>query len=185
MDLYRYFQSYHDYFWQWDDGAEVIVVPGGSTIAYRAFVVEILKKLSGQGIPPLGSLLLTLIATNADADENLNALFVKLITNHRDPDEVVSRAISFLKLLPELPSFYKEGPRRILLLQALFSESHNSLSARKAQAIFRQYARHEYIREEITTPQRFNERIYYNDFRVIALLGGSFPLYPGYYCQNG
>ena len=103
MSAGDYFQAYKDYFWQWEEGGDVVAIPGSSTIAYKAFLVDALDKISGQGFPPFGALLLAVIATNAEGDKDLNtvyALMDKIIGEDNDVNrEPLTSAISFLKEL--------------------------------------------------------------------------------------
>ena len=73
----KYYQSYHNYFWEWEDDAEVVSIPNGNTIAYRMVILNIVKEFSLQGLPPFGALLLSLIALNPKGKEDLE--FVKSI----------------------------------------------------------------------------------------------------------
>ncbi|MFN5538937.1 MAG: hypothetical protein ACK481_02605 [Candidatus Melainabacteria bacterium] len=64
MEFYDYFQTNVNYFWSWEEGTELLSIDGGHTIAYRKHISAILDYLSEYGIPPFGSLLLVIIATN-------------------------------------------------------------------------------------------------------------------------
>lgn len=117
----NYFQAYQDYFWQWEDDGQFLSIPKSSTIAYRPLITEIIEHLSPQGIPPFGTLLLAVIATNPQGEKDLSN--IERIVNA----EVVyaaDEAFVFLNLLTELPVQYKSGANRLLLFQAIFQDCH-------------------------------------------------------------
>jgi hypothetical protein len=69
MDVTEYFQSYENYFWEWETDEDIagdsgyhdnnlISIPGVGAIAYRPYIMEILKELQPQGWPPFGALLM-------------------------------------------------------------------------------------------------------------------------------
>ncbi len=73
MELKVYFQSYENYFWEWKTDEDVpgdsgyhennlLSIPGVGAIAYRPYVIEILKELLPQGWPPFGALLMAVYA---------------------------------------------------------------------------------------------------------------------------
>ena len=112
-----YYQSYQDYFWSWEDTSEVVVtIPGESTIAYRQFLFQIIDRIAPQGLPPFGSLLLALIATNQNGAQSID--FVKQILTKKitasDDAKMLEEAIVFLKMLCTLPAEYKVEPRRMM-----------------------------------------------------------------------
>ena len=75
MTALNYFQSYQNYFWQWEDAGEVVAIPQETTIAYRQLLGDIIDKLYPQGLPPFGSLLLVMIATNPNGSISLDAIY--------------------------------------------------------------------------------------------------------------
>lgn len=128
MDFYEYFRSYKNYFWQWEENAEVVSVRGGSTIAYTEYIKEVIGGIHEQGLPPFGSLLLALLATGKTIDDPVNGIAsfihheiktrVQLTAGHLDG------VVPFLKLLQALPDTYKSGPRRVQLIRTLFEDAH-------------------------------------------------------------
>lgn len=85
MDVREYFRSYENYFWEWTTDEDVpddtgyhennlISIPNVGPLAYRAYVMGILKELKGQGLPPFGSLLLVLYAVQ-DGHLNMDGIF--------------------------------------------------------------------------------------------------------------
>jgi hypothetical protein len=178
VEVRNYFQSYEGYFWQWEDGDEVIAIPNSSTIAYKEFVIELLEKLSGQGIPPFGSVLLALIATNPGGETLLNEVYALLdnrLGTMNSTREPLTSAIAFLKLLAQLPSKYKKGRNRILLLQTLFAGCHNSLSELNSKHVLDFYKAYKFKEEDFLEKKAFFLNVYNNEFRVISLLARRFP----------
>ena len=168
----QYFQAYHSYFWQWEDGSEVIAIPNGSTIAYRALVLDTIQLLSGQGLPPFGSLLLAIMATNPTGPVDINTVYA--IINEVAPEQYQhekAEAIAFLKLLSEVPSAYREGKSRVLLFQTLFAECHNRVSSRKSKRILAAYKSEETLDN---APVDFHPKVFHQDFRTISLLNKRF-----------
>ncbi|ANE49440.1 hypothetical protein [Flavisolibacter tropicus] len=180
-----YFQSYNEYFWQWEDDGDVIAIPFSSTIAYKAFVLEALELMSPQGLPPFGSLLLTIIATNPQGESALNDVYALLdkkldrMVNQQFGDSNQEKAIlvdafAFLKLLVHLPAKYKEGRNRLLLLQSLFAGCHNQLAASKAKHILEYYKSGK--TNIVNTPSKaLHSGAFTHDFRVVSLLHKRFP----------
>ncbi len=137
----EYYQSYHNYFWEWEDAAEVISIPNGNTIAYRMVILNIVKELAPQGLPPFGALILSLIALNPNGDKDIE--MVKNIIAHRfsksqpqfSADENLHGSFDFLKRLQKIDKKYKSGKNKIILLKAIFFDCHNILSLRDSYKI--------------------------------------------------
>lgn len=175
MEFYEYFQSYDKYFWQWEDVTEVIAIPDESTIAYRDFVIEILEKLAPQGIPPLGSLLLAIIATNHKGNKSIETVHAIVSNALNTSNEILlTEAISFLKLLNELPQQYKEGKNRLLLFQVIFERCHNMVSVKKSKKIIADYIANRYKPEKIISKKEFSKANFNKDFKVLSLLKNKF-----------
>lgn len=178
MEFFGYLQSYDKYFWQWEDNAEVMAIPSGSTIAYEKFTLEIVKHLVPQGLPPFGSLLLAIIATNPNHDDSFaiiknriaNALSITDSKNITTLDE----AISFLKLLSTLPKQYKQGKKRILVYQAIFEGCHNIVALKNSQRVYDYYTRLNHSRGNLMVKKEFNQAVFLRDFRTIGLLAFKF-----------
>lgn len=169
MILHSYFQSYKDYFWQWEEQLEILAIPKDATIAYRKYMENVLVKLSPQGLPPFGSLLLAIVATNAGGSESLNIIRHKL--NHFFPytdQEEYRKAFAFLALLAQVPQEYKEGDKRLLLLQAIFERCHNIISVKRSKDIRNSFLASQNGQALSTTA--LPQFICYQDFRTITLL---------------
>lgn len=132
----RYFQSYENSFWQWEDDMEVIGIPGSHTIVYRNYLQVILTRLSSQGIPSLGCLLLAIAATNDKGSKAINKIYnivePQFSINNKT---IVNDAIFFAHMLADLPDEYKTGDKRILLFQTLFKDAHNLVGRTRAEKI--------------------------------------------------
>lgn len=172
MIVHEYFESYQDYFWQWEDNAEVVAIPDHSTIAYRAFIKEVLEKLSDQGVPPFGALLAAIIATNPQGIVSLNFLN-QIFTGEikKEGNSYLEEALTFLKLLSGIPEEYKTGNKRILVLQALFENCHNIISVKNSKEIIRWYYFNNENASVFSGKKELKHTIYNKDFRTISLLG--------------
>jgi hypothetical protein len=176
MELEEYFQSCKHNFWQWEEHGDVIGIPNSSTIAYKAFVVDVLEKLAPQGIPPFGALLLVIIATNPNAENDLNtvyALINKKVAERRTTSLYIERAIPFLKMLAQIPQKYKAGKNRLLLLQTLFVNCHNIVSVSNSRKIL-QFYREEQDKSKTFFLEKDANYDYDRDFKVISLLANRF-----------
>ncbi len=174
--LYDYFQSYQDYFWQWEEEMDVVAIPEASTIVYREYVLQILNKLSPQGLPPFGSLLLALIATNPDARSSINAVYSIVGSAIKTADNsTLAESIAFLNLLSEVPSAFKTGKKRVLLLQVLFQDCHYISSVKNSARILETYISGNYGKGVVTAKKLLSHERFNYDFRTIALLSKKFP----------
>jgi len=114
MNAAEYLQSNKHYFWEWDDGGEVLSIWGSYTIAYRAYVFEVLKQLAIEGLPSFGTVLLAITATNSNAKESIEAvqkMLLEYISEERgmgDPNNEIKKihtvhdAFRFLRMLSEV-----------------------------------------------------------------------------------
>lgn len=176
MQAQHYFQSYEDYFWEWEtteDGL-YLTIPKAKTIAHQATVFELLNALSEESIPPFGSLLLALLATNTDAEDGFHSVlyYVKkkevLIGEKYVPN--VSSAMEFLTKIQQLRE-YKKGSKRLLLFKTIFSDCHKRISSEKAKMILEDYSISSFSLEK----KAFHQTTFANDFKVFELLNRKFP----------
>lgn len=171
MEFYRYFQSYEDYFWQWEDNTTVLAIPEGNTIAYKELVLETLETLAPQRIPPFGALILAIAATNPTGKIDIQK--IANIGSNKLGKEImgqVSDAFTFLNILTDLPEAYKTGRERILVFQAIFEECHNSISQKKAQYIIKDYRLKRYSSQQLAEKASFNVANFNKDLQVLSLL---------------
>ena len=176
MEFQSYFQSYHNYFWEWEENSDglFLTIPNARTIAHQDHVLKILEQLSDESIPPFGALLLALIATNTSGSESFDSILyyvkskVKAVGNQTIPD--LNAAISFLENL-QLLSGFKKGNNRLMLFKTIFSNCHKRIAAEKAKLILEQYKNTPISLEKAS----FNEANFINDFKVFELLHKKFP----------
>ncbi|AWK06967.1 hypothetical protein HYN56_23135 [Flavobacterium crocinum] len=188
MEFQRYFQSFTDYFWEWenqifspDSVFETITIPNGQTIGYEKFVFEVLEALSDTNFPPFGTLLLAITATNHDSKETIDRIqdWAKALEITKSfPVEHSFRlgaSIGFMRQLAALPDEYKMGEKRLKMFQTIFDGCHNRISSEKAKKILEEYKehRHHLVRAGVKEP--FNEANFIKDFRTLALLKKNFP----------
>lgn len=188
MEFQRYFQSFTDYFWEWDNQIfssdsvfETITIPNGQTIGYEKFVFEILEFLSDNNFPPFGTLLLAITATNHDSQEAIDRIHnwakSREITKSFPVEHSfrLGASIGFLRQLSALPEEYKTGENRLKMFQTIFDGCHNRISSEKAKKILDEYKehRHHLVRAGVKDP--FNEANFIKDFRTLALLKTRFP----------
>ncbi|OCA68143.1 hypothetical protein BBI01_20160 [Chryseobacterium artocarpi] len=153
MELKAYFQSYENYFWEWKTDEDIpgdsgyndnnlISVPGVGAIAYRPYIMEVLKELQPIGWAPFGALLMVLYAMQdgyTDFAGPLRKTAEFYSTGNFEFN--AEREIEFLEKIKALPRVYKQKQNRIILLQTLFKDSHNRISASNAEATLRIYYR--------------------------------------------
>jgi len=170
-----YFQSYSNYFWQWEELHSVISIPGESTIAYTDYVAEVIKQLAPQGLPPFGSLLLAIVATNPRAKFSLDEIdrILKKALNTEE-DEILADAMTFLYTLNSLPEEYKSGPKRLLMFQAIFENCHYKMAIAKSH-LQKSIIVQRNFSQKIAVKSHFQNNVFASDFRVIALLNKRFP----------
>ena len=140
MKFQQYFRSYTDYFWQWEDGQQVVGIRNGQTIAFTKQIIEMLEALSLQGFPRLGPLLLAIAATNNNGEMALLKLKEHLESHYQEREEI-SKAFELLYLISSLPKELKQGNKRHVLFQAIFEESHNRLSIKNSETLLRKLKR--------------------------------------------
>lgn len=128
----RYFKPPENYFWHWTEAGFVIEWREGETICYREDLVNILKKLSREGWPPLGAMLLVLSACRetagtAAADKGviypalrLIEFFEKNRLELKFTKDSMAAAIRFLQLVAALPVELRTGNARTWLLYVIF-----------------------------------------------------------------
>lgn len=187
MDFQQYFQSYDNYFWEWeneiltaDSVFEALVIPQGSTIAYERYVMEVLELLSLDGFPPFGSLLLTLIATNSNPEESLAKVFKiidasKSVKKEKEYPKGFTYAHNFLKTITELPQEFKQGDNRKQLLQAIFKNCHNRVADYTAKNIILYYKEHKHLLVESAKKLPLSEANLKKDIQTLAHLHVKYP----------
>ena len=173
MTLQQYFQSYNEYFWQWEDGHKVIAIPGVLTIAYTKQVMDYLDILSMQGIPRFGPLLMAIAATNNKSEIILLAIRDKL-AQHYQNEESLNDAFEFLDLLSSLPNDLKQGEKRAILFQAIFEESHNRLSIKNSEKLLRRFRVSHHLPGFFKQKKDLGIGFVHSEIKIVALLHKKF-----------
>jgi hypothetical protein len=136
-----------NYFWRWADRGKVIEWRDGDTICYRDELMAILKKLSPEGLPAFGSLLLVISACR----EKLNTPATKVgilypmlrvldfyEKNSSDLKEfraMMLTAIRFLQIVAALPPELRSGNNRTWLLYVIFAKVESKFSGTEATSM--------------------------------------------------
>jgi hypothetical protein len=173
-----YFKANTDYCWRWEDHGEVVALAGGPTIAYRAWLLKLLDVLAPQGLPPFGSLLMAVAATNSDPDVSVALLAESLnraLPGREAAGQVnheLTEAIALLRWLAALPGPYRQGQKRLLVLQALFAKAHNGLSAPKSRAAVRELQN---PTETLFSPAAFDVWVAFRDVKTLAVASRRYP----------
>ncbi|KFE99980.1 hypothetical protein IX39_04875 [Chryseobacterium formosense] len=188
MDVKDYFQSYEDYFWEWTTDEDIpdvsrynennlISIPNVGAIAYRPYVMEILKELKDQGFPPFGSLLLVLYAIQ-DGYLNLDGVFFYLNRQKNVSPEIaldIEHTIKFLENLSQLGSSFKKGQNKIILLRTIFGDCHNKVSAINSGLILKIFDTKPHIIAEAANKKDLTPVAISRDIKTLALLQHKFP----------
>lgn len=184
MEFQKYFQSYQDYFWQWEkeeDSQYVITTSQGVSVAYEGFVFEVLESLSLGATPPFGSLVLAIMATNNNPGAFLGYI-ESFLSNNDDSSPLANKrtfsnykAIDFLKTLSQLPDEYKSGVKRREIFFTIFKQSHNSISSSNVKSMIEFYKNTTKSIELCYDKKPFSRGNFLVDIRTLALLNDKFP----------
>lgn len=188
MDIIAYFQSYINYFWEWTTDEDVpddtrynennlISIPNVGAIAYRPYIMEILKELKEQGLPPFGSLLLVLYALH-DGYLNLDGVFYYLNRQKdgfAENESDVDLAIKFLENLSSIGSSLKRGQNKLILLQTIFKDSHNRVSSVNSGLILKIFETKPHIIGEAAVKKPLTSIAVNRDIKTLVLLQNKFP----------
>lgn len=188
MDLREYFQSYKDYFWEWQTDEDIpdqseykinnmIYFPGvASVVGYRAYIIEILNQLQLQGWPPFGALLLVLYATQ-DGYKRLNDL-IEQLEQHLSREEMAktfTNAVFLLKHLELLDRKYKVGQNRVALIQTLFAGNKMSLNAQQSQTLFNRYEKIPHLVGKSASKLELTNKVFRKDIQALSAIHEKFP----------
>lgn len=187
MELKAYFQSYENYFWEWKTDEDVpgdtgyhennlLSIPGVGAIAYRPYVIEILKELQPQGWPPFGALLIVLYAMQEGFTDFVGPLERTAKSHGAENFELnVAKSIEFLEKIKALPTVYKQKQNKIILLQTLFKDSHNRLSALGAEAYLRVFSKRPHELSVSAEKQPARPSVLNMDLKGLVLNNDRFP----------
>ncbi|MBC8756900.1 hypothetical protein H2O64_19660 [Kordia sp. YSTF-M3] len=192
-----YFQSYQDYFWQWEidymfsvdvvESAEIhqggincISIPDGMTIAYKEQLEEVLKAISNNDLPPFGALILAFLATNSgEVGFTIDEIFTKIKKTF--DDELTFKHVyfedaqRFLKNLISLPLAYKKGKNRIDLFTFLFQDANHGLSSKYAAEVLACIKNDEFELNASSIKVEITMSALSKDFNSLALLHERYP----------
>ncbi len=185
-DFLSYFQSYEDYFWEFeneinenDSVFETLTIQNGNTIGFEKYIFDTLNLLSINELPPFGSLLLVIIATNANAEIALNQIFkIAQNNNSNKPTSELSNiegAFEFLYKLEKLPAKYKFAENRKQVFSTIFQNCHNRISVATSKSILDNYNINKHLLITCSNKIPFSYANFVKDFRTIALLNLKFP----------
>lgn len=188
MDIVAYFQSYINYFWEWTTDEDIpddtryndnnlLSIPNVGPIAYRPYVIEILKELKESGFPPFGSLLLVLYALH-DGYLNLDGVFYHLNRQKgmlAENSSDVNLAIKFLESINAIGDSFKKGRNKIILLQTIFKDSHNQISSVNSGLILKIFETKPQIIGEAAVKKDLTSIAANRDIKTLALLQNKFP----------
>lgn len=189
MELREYFQSYENYFWEWTTDEDVpddtgynennlISIPNVGAIAYRPYVIEVLRELKDQGFPSFGSLLLVLYAIQ-DGYLNMDGVFYYLKKQNTafgiDKSADIDLAIRFLENLNSLGSSIKKGQNKIILLKTIFKNTHNILSSGNSELIIKIFEKRPYKISGSAEKKKLVFPVINNDINALAYLQKKFP----------
>jgi hypothetical protein len=187
MDLNEYFQSYENYFWEWQTDEDIagdsgyhdhnlISIPGVGAIAYRPYVIEILKELQPQGWPPFGALLMVLYAMQDGYTDFANPLkHTASFHSIGNFDFTAEKSIEFLEKIKSLNKVYKQGQNRIILLQTLFKDVHNNIAANRTEQILTNYYRRPQTLASSAEKKYAGPSAINRDLSTLNLLNEKFP----------
>ncbi|WP_449399674.1 hypothetical protein [Chryseobacterium wanjuense] len=189
MELREYFQSYENYFWEWTTDEDVpddtgynennlISIPNVGAIAYRPYVIEILRELKDQGFPSFGSLLLVLYAIQ-DGYLNMDGVFYYLRKQNTafgiDKSADIDLVIRFLENLNSLGSSIKKRQNKIILLKTIFKNTHNILSSGNSELIIKIFEKRPYKISGSAEKKELVFSVINNDINALTLLQKKFP----------
>lgn len=181
MELKVYFQSYENYFWEWKTDEDVpgdsgyhennlLSIPGVGAIAYRPYVIEILKELLPQGWPPFGALLMAVYAMQEGYTDFAGPLrHTAKIYSIENFEFNAERAIEFLEKIKSLPKVYKQKQNKIVLLQTLFKDIHNGVSSANAESYLRIYYKRTHELSVCAEKQPAQQSVLSRDLKALDL----------------
>lgn len=168
MDLLKeakaYFASRAKDFWHWADQYQVIEGLDGRTICYRQDLLEVLKGLQGDGLPPLELIVLVLAACRKEwhmtdfsylpneqesfgkyhfpfvKDSPEEVAYLKKISDELHDQKILSKSIlQSLLQIHRLPEELRSGARRIHLLKSILKLSDPLVEPGKADFFVREF----------------------------------------------
>jgi hypothetical protein len=153
-----YFSAPKDYCWQWTEKGEVIDWHTDLTICYTDELIGILEEMSDQGWPPLGSILLVLIACKEEGKHILPAtkiMEVFLLDIRAENDALYQQQLLHLQqvkkllgIIAKLPLEYRSGKKRALLLKTIFTGIPPVVSSIKTRTLLHFFYKNIFINKQ-------------------------------------
>lgn len=190
MKFDAYFYRYVDYFWDIEFDSDngtinpVFVSFDGVSIAYYQELREWLIYLKLNGAPPLGVLLQVLFALrekNAQYFGNYMEKALNISARFKENEQVnvvsvVEKNVHFFHTLNQLSSLIKNNEFKQEIFRVLFQFSHKSFSINKINQVLKESANFDENDLKINlNPRSINERVFYRDIQILALLDEAFP----------
>ncbi|BAV07989.1 Ribosomal protein L7/L12 C-terminal domain-containing protein [Filimonas lacunae] len=188
-----YFGECHSYWWTWQDDASVISLREGNTIVFQEELCNILEDMQVQGWPPLGALLLILMACGNNTSASLHQLHDHLLLDFlknepkgdaegADVNGLFVKGWALIRNIAEIPKEYTQGPnKRLLVLHLLRKNRHPVAMPRTAQwlQLFRSDYKDSREREGLVRVLTFGQgeaiRKFLGDFAFLAKLAAQYP----------
>ncbi len=176
MNKKDYFSAFANYFWQWEEGGNVLAIPNDKTIAYTQLVLDYFQKTRLQGIPEFSTFIACVIATNPGASDTLLKIKFQIqraITDTQNQD--LDYAFAFLQTLSNLPENLKTGDYRLLVFQHIFYDGHNNISVENARQILDEFENSAREIWEILPKKPLTDAIIKRHLKPLALLHAKYP----------
>lgn len=192
-----YFQSYTDYFWQWEidhmfdnnvvqnandysGNINCVNIPDGMTIAYKEQLQEVLEALSETGFPPFGAFILTFLATNSgEVRIAIDELFQKILKKYANDSSTMHidfiGAKSFIETIISLPATHKKGKNRIELFLFLFKDTTHNYLKKYSEAFLTCIKNKAFELNESSRKVEISMSALSKDFNILALLNKRYP----------
>lgn len=184
----EYFSAPKNHFWRWADGGEVIETTLGNTICYREELVEILRNLAPQGLPPLANILLVLLGCQdkweeIKTNENRNLLNVLYFLNKRSitgnqipyKEKELMEAIKLIDLINQLPKELREKKKRVHLLQELFKYSGKYISPSNVKVILEDFSSGQFDKATFNAFKVLTSNHFYEEMAIMVKTLKTFP----------
>ena len=182
----EYFRNPKSYFWRWVEKGKIVEWCTGNTLCYREELARVLRSLTGQGLPPLASVLLLLAAcadTWADACEESQALdhvASQLPPGADDPTETaldwqLRHARLFMDVVRGLPASLRTGEPKLHLFREVFSVQAPQVSIELAGALLDEWDSGRSDTVLHFSRDQVARRVFSNELVVLAQAYNRFP----------
>jgi len=145
-----------DTFWEWRDEGEVITWTDGRTIAFRAELLQVLRCLAPQGLPPISAILILLAAMRENWNDTLgeSGILAGCLRTSNEAWQNVDALVDTLEGLEKVHQLPTElrSPlvAKVILANFVFEHLKAKTSPREASEVVRFLD--EGVGEEIITP---------------------------------